>query len=367
MRQSYALPDPLPWAALAGPLAEAEDGLARLDERLAHSPIRDGFTARRDFAEACACLWLGGELVHLEDLVLHDAGMDIRAPTHELTRAHAVLRIRRRIAGGHPGWALSAAGMDALRGRAAPEALQPVATPAAAIPAAGQAGTEDGGDLSDIFAVIDAAIASAERALAGGSRPSHRQPHRDPLVYDLDWHEEDRLEAWRALVAQTSTMPPVLAAAIAAEAWDAIAPLQHMPWLGRMLCAALLRQRGKTRAHLACLHAGMKAIPRNHRRQAGSGGLALHIAAMTAATETAMQEHQRWLTAHSVLTRKLEGRRSTSHLPDLIRLVMAKPIVSAGMIAAELKISQRAAQSLVAELGLREMTGRGRYRAWGII
>jgi len=46
--------------------------------------------------------------------------------------------------------------------------------------------------------------------------------------------------------------------------------------------------------------------------------------------------------------------------------VLARPIVSAGMIAKELKITSRAAQDLVGELGLREATGRGRYRAWGI-
>ncbi|MFN5719421.1 MAG: hypothetical protein ACK463_33640, partial [Bradyrhizobium sp.] len=43
---SYQIPDPLPWAQLAGPLAAAEDALARLDERLAKSPISDGFVAR---------------------------------------------------------------------------------------------------------------------------------------------------------------------------------------------------------------------------------------------------------------------------------------------------------------------------------
>src|ERR1700730_607734 len=64
-----------------------------------------------------ACLWLEGELVHLDDLVLHDAHMDIRAPTHELTRAHAVLRARRRIADAKPDWALSPAGLAGLRGR----------------------------------------------------------------------------------------------------------------------------------------------------------------------------------------------------------------------------------------------------------
>ena len=37
----YQIPDPLPWASIAGPLASAEDALARLDERLANSPFTD--------------------------------------------------------------------------------------------------------------------------------------------------------------------------------------------------------------------------------------------------------------------------------------------------------------------------------------
>ena len=51
----------------------------------------------------------------------------------------------------------------------------------------------------------------------------------------------------------------------------------------------------------------------------------------------------------------------------MLEYVLARPIVSAGMIAEELRITTRAAQDLVAELGLREATGRGRYRAWGIL
>src|SRR3954463_4053953 len=112
---AYVLPDPLPWTALAGPLAAAEDALARLDERLAASPIREAWVSRTHFMDACACLWLQGELVHLEDLVLHDAGMDQRAPTHELTRAHAMLRSRRRIAAADPGWATSPSGLTVFQ------------------------------------------------------------------------------------------------------------------------------------------------------------------------------------------------------------------------------------------------------------
>ena len=72
------------------------------------------------------------------------------------------------------------------------------------------------------------------------------------------------------------------------------------------------------------------------------------------------------MTAKNLLARKLAGRRSTSSLPALLDYVLARPIVSASMIAKELKITSRAAQDLVGELGLREATGRRRYRAWGI-
>jgi hypothetical protein len=361
----------------------AEDSLARLDERLAKSPIRDGFVARTHFTDAAACLWLDGELVHLDELVLHDAHMDIRAPTHELTRAHAVLRTRRRIADAKPDWALSPAGLASLRGR-------------------GEKGDREGGrgnrkegqghvvgddedgdqaeadldapldvvetdpHLAAAFAAVDAANARAERTLAGGSRP---HPGRDPLVYDPDWDEDARLGDWRAVVEQTRTLPPTLAAAIAAEAWDAIAPLQHTPWLGRLPAAALLRQRGKTRWHLPCLHAGLKAIPRERRRapaRDAAAQLVVQLEAITAAAAAGLKDYDRWLMARNLLARKLAGRRATSKLPGLLDYVLTRPIVSAGMIAAELKITPRAAQNLVAELGLREATGRRRHRAWGI-
>jgi hypothetical protein len=380
----YQIPDPLPWMQIAGPLAAAEDALARLDERLAKSPIRDGWIARTHFAEACASLWLEGELVHLDDLVLHDAGMDVRAPTHELTRAHAVLRTRRRIAEAKPDWALSAAGLAGLRGRGeqgdrqaergnrneeegeapGPEDEDSDADTGEAFRVAP---TDD--RLADVFAAVDAAIAQADRALAGENN-GRRQPQseRDPLVYDLDWDEDERLDAWRAVVDQTRNLPPALAAAIAADAWRALEPLQHSPWLGRLLSAALLRARGKARSHLPCLHDGLKAIPRERRRPPEAASrLAVLLEAIAAAAAAGLKDHDRWLTARTLLARKLDGRRSTSRLPALLDYVLTRPVVSAGMIAEELKVTPRAAQDMVAELGLREATGRGRYRAWGIL
>lgn len=75
---------PLPKDAVIGPGRLIADrhaaALARLDERIAHSPVVVGFLERNQFADACASLWIEGEIVHLEDLVLHDASQDIRTP-----------------------------------------------------------------------------------------------------------------------------------------------------------------------------------------------------------------------------------------------------------------------------------------------
>ena len=86
--------------ALMRPAFDASVAVTRLDERIARSPVGSGWIERSHFTDACASLWIDGELVHLEDLVLHDDTRDIRTPTHELTIARDVLRTRRRIAAG---------------------------------------------------------------------------------------------------------------------------------------------------------------------------------------------------------------------------------------------------------------------------
>ncbi len=107
--------DHLPQKILLQPLAHASAALARLDERLAHSPVGTGLIERLHFADACASLWLDGELVEMEDLVLHEAARDIRSPSHQLTIAREVLQTRRRIAAQAPDWALSPNGFRSLR------------------------------------------------------------------------------------------------------------------------------------------------------------------------------------------------------------------------------------------------------------
>jgi hypothetical protein len=363
----------LDWGQIYAPLAKAEDALARLDERLRASPIREGWVSRTHFSDACASLWCEGGLAHLEDLVLHDAHMDVRAPTEEIIRAARVLAARRRILSAAPGWALSLEGIAALRGGAfLPEGEGRAEKEKDGDEAEGEGAWLDDGD-SDSDDPLAAELAALDDALDRTSRALDRKPaidpeERDPLIYDLDWDEDERLEQWREAIDLTSGLPPVLAAALTAALWDDIEPLQHAPWLGRLLAAALLRQRGKTMTHLLCVNSGARAVPRLRSKPADPVAKILFwLAAVLAAAEQGLRDHDRWLLARAGREGKLKGRRGNSHLPQALDLALARPIVTAELLARELKVSARAGQNLIAELGLRELTGRRRYRAWGIL
>ncbi len=88
---------------------------------------------------------------------------------------------------------------------------------------------------------------------------------------------------------------------------------------------------------------------------------------LLATAEIGLKEHDRLTLAKTMMDRKLDGRRASSRLPELVELVMAKPLVSAGMVAKTLEVTLQAARRIVLELGLREMTGRGRFLAWAAI
>ena len=204
-------------AELMAPLSAADDALARLDERLRASPVRAGVLARADAAEACAALWAEGELVALDDLVLHDAGMDVRTPSHALVRAQAYLRLRRQAATGDPDFMLSPAGLLRLlgrpprlpkseRGEGDGEAEAPLdghTFEAGVAAAAGPLENSDPDPLAAALADLTAATRAAGAVLQRGAAP----PNRDGFLYDDNLDETLNLAAWRARFAEADALP----------------------------------------------------------------------------------------------------------------------------------------------------------------
>lgn len=363
----------LRWEEILPSLAKAEDRLARLDEALKTSPIRDGFVARTHYLDAIASLALEGELVHLEDLVLADLDMAVRAPSHELVRAQVYLSTRRQIADTDAGWIFAPASAQRLqklgprtgqgtdRNDASAHSPSPSISPINAT----DASTED--DLEAAFTALDNAVAKVQTAL------TTPVPARSsaPRIHEADREEGRKFDQWRDGLHQTTHRPPALATALALVDWDTQRPFSHRPWLGRLIAAALLRHRDKVSTHLPCLSIGLRAIPPRQRQlgatTARTQRVLTQLEAITAGAETGLTDHARWLSARAGLLRRIAGRRSSSRLPDLIELVMKRGVVSGAMVAEELKVSTRAALDLIEALGLRETTGRGRYRAWAVL
>lgn len=233
---------------------------------------------------------------------------------------------------------------------------------------AGEMGEDD--PLAAELAVIDAVLARSEAVITDARSARRRgESERDPLVYDLDWHEDERLNEWRMVLAETEDLPPVMRVIVLLDAWNTLHVLQHAPWLGRLLAGSVLRQAGvTTAAHLAAINLGLRSIPVDQRRHPRRETRLLATArGLIAAAETGLTEHDRLVLARQVMERKLIGRRTSSKLPDLIEMVLARPLVHSGTVSKVLGVTPQAALKIIGELGLREMTGRGRFRAWGAI
>lgn len=159
----------------------------------------------------------------------------------------------------------------------------------------------------------------------------------------------------------------MLQAIVALDAWNELSVLQHAPWLGRLLAASFLRQAGVTSAaHLAAVNLGPKTVPVDRRRHRDREARLLAIAhGMILAAEIGLKERDRL--ARQMMERKFDGRRTSLKVPVLVDLVMARPLVSAGMVAKTPAVTPQAARRIALELGLREITGRGRFGRGGAL
>jgi hypothetical protein len=345
-----------PIGLLLAALSAAEDTVSRLDE-LTRSPLGAGLIARMEFHEACAWSWNRGELVHLEDLVLHDSDLDVRMPDQELTKTQSVLRRWRRTERLKAEELLSAKAVTRVinpRGAGRSRVLGELMAAAGVATARVRgeridfAGLEEGDE--EATTEIDALLARAEAVLTDD--------------------DAEALEAWFALEADVPPAWPVLLrGAVLLEAWDTIDPLPRHSHMGVVLVNALLKRAGRLRHHRIFVETGRRRLGREVRRPAGQTGLrrtVWQLQALAAAETVGLAEYDRLSLARQVVLRRLVGRRASSHLGEVIELFCERPIVTAGMIAERCGVSQQGARGLVAQLGsgIVEVSGRARFRAW---
>lgn len=311
MSQTYDWPESIASNALMAPLARAEDAVARLDERLRRSPLAEGLRARLAYGEACANRLADGELVHLEDLVLFDAGAFDGPVSPSLSSACHTLQIWRRA---QQGPAISLLRAD-----------QP-----------GEPMSEDRRDLA------------------------RQAPGSDHCP----------LAAWRAVLARTHSLPPVLAAAIVWDAWLILEPDPSGAWRAPLLAALVLKARQKTQTLLLPIDTGRRfAKYRRHPAHGLRDRMAGFLEWMETAAIRAGKDLDSLLLAEALLRPVLARQRRHSRLSDLVTLLLSRPLISAPMAARALHVSQQAVLRMLPKLGAtaRELSGRRRYRVWAIL
>jgi hypothetical protein len=368
--KSHPLPD-LPWETIAGRLEQLTIGIMRFDARLEASGLSAGWQSRCDMTEAVRALLLDGHLVDVGDLVLHDAGMDVRSPTHELTRAAAALRSRRTAMARKAPWPVSIDGLAALRGiggvagagTVRSKGKQPDPEDEQAYPAY----ANDADPWKAHFAEIDALLDRTSKVLAGETPLPRSRSH---LVYDPDVDEAENEDLWLDFVKRTSHWPAVAAAAAAWNAWLDLNLYTRLPWLGLTMAASILRARGLT-AHLLPLAAGFKQSKfRPQGREGAREKLDGFCQVIEEALAIASKDLDRLILARELMNRVTTQCRSNSKLPELVELFLSRPLVTVPLGAKLLRVTPKAVDLMLAQLGgarPRELTGRTRYRAWGIV
>jgi hypothetical protein len=368
--RTYTLPE-LPWEAIAGHLEQITISILRFDARLQASGLAAGWQSRCDMTEAVRALLLDGSLVDVGDLVLHDAGMDVRHPTHELTRAAAALRARRTAMARKAPWPLSIDGLAALRGIGGVTEDKPSRPKSKKVDLGDDEAyppyANDADPWKAHFAEIDALLERTSKVLAGETPLPKSRSH---LVYDPDQDEAEAEDLWLDVVKRTSPWPAIAAAAVAWNAWLDLNLYSRLPWLGLIMAASILRARGLT-SHLLPLAAGFKQSRfRPQGREGAREKLEGFCQVLEEALAIANKDLDRLILARELMSRVTAGCRSNSKLPELVELFLSRPLVTVPLGAKMLKVTPKAVDLMLIQLGgarPRELTGRTRYRAWGIV
>jgi hypothetical protein len=217
------------------------------------------------------------------------------------------------------------------------------------------------------FAEIDALLDRTNKMIAGETPIPKSRSH---LVYDPEINETEQEDLWLDVVKRSSHWPAVAAAAVAWDAWLNLNLYTRQPWLGLIMAGAILRARGLT-SHLLPLAAGFKASKfRPQGRERALEKIEGFCMVLKEAVTIGNQDLDRLILARELMQRVTRNCRSNSKLPELVSLFLSRPLVTVPLGGKLLKVTPKAVDLMLAQLGgarPRELTGRRRFRAWGIV
>ena len=321
---SYDIPEKPLDDALLDAFLRVDEALSKLDERARLSPLQASWSQRLLYRNACAAMHTQNCLVYLEDLVLLDGHAFAGAMYPDLSCGLGILKLWQR--------GLQEDPLMLLRAPMPGEMPRPLAS-----------------------------------AIVGDPMTVRDRPE---FFYDPDWNEAGRIDRWRRVWQATNRLPPLLAAAVAWDAWHTLAPEQQGTWRAPLLAALVLRARAKTRNLLLPVDTGQWLLRKRWTPQDGfAQRIQMFFDIVAAAVKHAGTELDGLENAKERMILKLKGVRKNSRLTDLIDLLIAKPLVSIPLASKELRISKQALRLLIPRLGStpREITERSRYRCWTVM
>ena len=355
-------------------LADASDALARLDARVATATdvVRDGLLARLALTEAAGFLAHAHAWVHPLDLALRDAGLTAPAALAALGAGARALPHTIAEPAGRLGW--EEPSFETL-------------------PAADQ-GVTDALALARLLRRLPgggphpfgSATATAATLTALGAR--HLDPGRLAAWWDAHAPATPPRRRFGARRGEgRAPRPPLLAGAVAAKAWmESGITSQADPGQALLAAFGLLVRQAPVRRVFVPLWSAYPAVGFGDRaalptlrsdaadRLAGWGGAVtwpvacLHLIAESA--RRGLQELDR-LEAAAEQGRGLLARSDRrSRLPDALDALLRAPVLTPKALARQLRIVPQTATALLRTLQtegmVREVTGRGSFRAFAV-
>ena len=363
--------------ALLIPLCAATDALARLDARTeaADNPVREGLIARLAITEAAGCLTHVHAWAHPLDLALREAGLT--ASTALAATGDGRRTLPQTFSGpaaprdwtDPPFEALADSDRSMAEALALARALRCLAC---------RTGTTTATDTTDVMAAL--------QALGTGAPDPARVAPWWCVLASPPVSRRPRFGRWRGEEAPPS-LPALLIAAEVAETWmEASFTADPTPAQAVFLAAAVLARSGPTRhiflpvwAAYPALGFGDRATLPTLRSDAADRLLGwgprvtwpltfLHLVAESA--RMGLRELERLEAAAT------KGRALTTHadkrsrLPDTVDALLRSPALAPKALAAKLRIAPQTATALLRDLQargiIRELTGRGSFRAFAI-